>query len=495
MEDLENAILDAWNRVKSKILADPPELQRRLDRRTRPVLLRPPRVWCLAVRASDLRLRAPLVRVDPETALDPAYHNGHFVRHELTITTEALRARCEPVYIDGLTLEQAAARLGLAQGNLLDARIKGTLRAKYPTKRGFETADEAWDWTGQFYPQRVPENFSQTITRIPLERSRAGGQRYRDTRGLHPEHPLLDPPDVAPPRKRKLLPPAPTQDICAWYKWKGDEYVGYDWRNSHATANYERHEREKAMKREADRARRRERGPAPSKSRGSLMFQGWRWLCPRCGRSASTIYLPLTHVNLLANWPSACDELARAGVPIHAPQPAPSFACDTCHRPRGRTPTVGRFWNHLISVLSGGLLYGREVPRPPWLAPKRKVPFHPRPDRPAPRRLAIEGRLIKGWSDQQIAADLGILPRTVRHTAVLNLQTTRRPQPRRTRPTPRPDAAAPEVRAHPRTARKGRVLQGHRQGDRRVVPLRAQLREPVAEGGEGIRERRGPSAK
>src|SRR5688500_6476064 len=72
VEDLEQAILDAWTRVKHNVLSDPLELRRRLDRRERDVLRRPPRAWCLAVRASDLRLREPLVVIEPETALHPA---------------------------------------------------------------------------------------------------------------------------------------------------------------------------------------------------------------------------------------------------------------------------------------------------------------------------------------------------------------------------------------------------------------------------------------
>jgi hypothetical protein len=55
-EDLERNIREAWLRVRKDILNDPQELQRRLARRGMKALRRPPRAWCLAIRASDRRI-------------------------------------------------------------------------------------------------------------------------------------------------------------------------------------------------------------------------------------------------------------------------------------------------------------------------------------------------------------------------------------------------------------------------------------------------------
>ena len=47
-KEIENAIDDAWARVRREILADPAELHRRLARRRLKCLTRPARAWCIA---------------------------------------------------------------------------------------------------------------------------------------------------------------------------------------------------------------------------------------------------------------------------------------------------------------------------------------------------------------------------------------------------------------------------------------------------------------
>src|SRR5207248_2587086 len=56
MHDFDSVIQRAWGRVAAGVLNDPEELARRLARRRRAMLRRPPRAHCLALRASDLRL-------------------------------------------------------------------------------------------------------------------------------------------------------------------------------------------------------------------------------------------------------------------------------------------------------------------------------------------------------------------------------------------------------------------------------------------------------
>src|SRR5688500_1539542 len=110
--------------------------------------------------------------------------------------------------------------------------------------------------------------------------------------------------------------------------------------------------------------------------------------------------------------------LRRGGVrpPPWAPRVA-GFACRGCHGVRGLSRAPGKmrgFWNDLVAHLSGGLLYGREVVRPAWVTPVRKVAYRPHPGaRPPLRRLAVQERLLKGWPYKRIAADLGITTGTV----------------------------------------------------------------------------------
>src|SRR4051812_10072963 len=102
MDDVELAILDAWRRGHPRLLRDPQELARRLARRGRAVLQRPPRAWCLAIRAADTRLNQATAAIVPAHAADPhsAEHPGQLLDHSVTLTAYTLRKLCKPVTID-----------------------------------------------------------------------------------------------------------------------------------------------------------------------------------------------------------------------------------------------------------------------------------------------------------------------------------------------------------------------------------------------------------
>src|SRR5688572_26343144 len=176
MDDIELAIQDAWTRVRDDVLADREELRRRVIRMQRPGVGRPIRDWCLAIRAGDTRLIPPLVDAEPIAALDPKRNAGHRAAHRVTITTAALRTLCAPVNLDGLTLHEAAARLGVNRGSLVHARVSGTIRCRYveglggwwchprpllhaeelnPSRRRYEPPDEALGYTANFYANSV----------------------------------------------------------------------------------------------------------------------------------------------------------------------------------------------------------------------------------------------------------------------------------------------------------------------------------------------------
>ena len=435
MDEIEQAIVSGWERVKVGLLNDPAQLRRRVGRRNSPNVNRPPRCWCLAVRAGDTRLGEAAAEVYP----DEAVQKGREARHEVTLDRAALVRLCDLVKVDGLTLDESAAALGVRKENLLDARLKGTFEQRYvpglggrwgkprpvlyakglldPSIRGFAVADEAWSYTGRLCLSSIPETFGQTIVRVPHFHDVAG-RRYRDTTGLHPEHPDVDQGVVVRPRKSKRLPPPPPDYVS--YKWKGDEYVGYDWRAAEQypliRENYERHQRQLMKARAAGRARRRSKAPPPSCAGGSIQFKGWRWLCPSCARSVQVVFLPLHQTNLATRYPCDRAELRRLGVEAEPAWPTRvlGFACARCHRVRYMSPGGGDFWNDLVTYLSCGLLYGSDVPRPAWVTTRRKRAYASRPNAPpAWRRLRVQELLLKGWSYKQIAAEMKIHWHTV----------------------------------------------------------------------------------
>src|SRR5438093_9230607 len=68
--EVERAIRQSWLRVRNQILSDPQELHRRLARRRLKSLTRPPRAWCIAIRASDRRITPAHWIISPEHAMD-----------------------------------------------------------------------------------------------------------------------------------------------------------------------------------------------------------------------------------------------------------------------------------------------------------------------------------------------------------------------------------------------------------------------------------------
>ena len=100
--DLQRNICQAWLRLRNQILSDPHELHRRLARRRMKCLTRPPRPWCIAIRASDRRITPAHWIIVPEHAMDldhPA-HPYEPIEHEVIIRPHALRKFCRPVRTD-----------------------------------------------------------------------------------------------------------------------------------------------------------------------------------------------------------------------------------------------------------------------------------------------------------------------------------------------------------------------------------------------------------
>src|SRR6266850_4480186 len=125
--ELERAIDEAWVRVRREILSDPPELHRRLARRRLKSLTRPPRAWCIAIRASDRRITPAHWVIYPEHAMDLNHpeHPYEPIEHEVTIRKHAIRRCCNPVSFSREDAADVAKMLGVSPGFLRQARLRG----------------------------------------------------------------------------------------------------------------------------------------------------------------------------------------------------------------------------------------------------------------------------------------------------------------------------------------------------------------------------------
>src|SRR5689334_11320204 len=134
MEGLSALILEAWERVHPKLLADPIERARRIARRRSAVLSSPPRAWCIAIRASDTRLPGWAdCRPGHALRLNHPDHPYRYAEHEVTLTARALRELCRPVHIapPGEPLVDVAAKLGCEPSTLSRAMAHGVFSVRH----------------------------------------------------------------------------------------------------------------------------------------------------------------------------------------------------------------------------------------------------------------------------------------------------------------------------------------------------------------------------
>ena len=125
--DLERAITHAWLKLRKQILSDPHELRRRLARRRLKTLTRPPRAWCIAIRASDRRITPAHWIITPEHAMDLDHpeHPYEPIEHEVTIQTHAIRRYCHPVSFSREDAVDVAKMLGVSPSQVLRGRWRG----------------------------------------------------------------------------------------------------------------------------------------------------------------------------------------------------------------------------------------------------------------------------------------------------------------------------------------------------------------------------------
>jgi DNA-binding NarL/FixJ family response regulator len=366
MNEVESAVLEAWNRVIPRLRRDPEDLQRRLARRRSATLNRPPRDWCLAIRASDTRINTSGAILIPDHAvlLNDAEHPGRYVSHQVVLDADLLRKLCRPINMDGeWDVRDAARTLGrnrrsmskvLRNGAFDVWRIRGSFNRLTPIiafrghhdpnhARNFHMPDRAWGKLALDHTGVVPDDLEQAVIRTPW---------YLQRRARH--------------------------------------------RNPHR-----------------------------------WLFRGWRWRCPACGHKVRTLYYPLpiwTFVHALGQDLSREGKLIRPR-PIYqlVPRPPdpmdprpeheqprrlrtlapPDENPDAPPRPvRYMSPNAADYWNEIVSYLTAGLLYGREVERPGTIqrarSPKRPYPNAPT-GRPCPRRDEVFQRVLHGWTVKAIA--------------------------------------------------------------------------------------------
>src|SRR6476659_8601491 len=133
MDALEGELIRQCLKILPTLSED--ELRARLARRGRGVVARPPRAWCLAVRASDRRINAATAAIVPVRAADPedGEPRGNVRAERVTLDTELLRRLCRPVEIEppGMAQYELGELLGVHAVTLRAARIRGVCRTHH----------------------------------------------------------------------------------------------------------------------------------------------------------------------------------------------------------------------------------------------------------------------------------------------------------------------------------------------------------------------------
>ncbi|MFK7790859.1 MAG: hypothetical protein AB8C95_15365 [Phycisphaeraceae bacterium] len=299
MDELDTLLLQAWGRVSEELQNKPWAMGRRMERVSRKELRRPVRAWCLPLRASDSRIGAHELRNEFNTA---CYDRGF--NHRLVLRGDRVRALCKPVRIGwpGVPVPKAAKLLGRDERTVWSWVKKGRLERANPDRRKIGRRDKVW--SGPMDPQA--------------------------DEGRGP-----------------------------WEVW------GSLWRHLYDRVPMDFVQRVERTARVRHKRRDHDRHPGH--------YRGWDWVCPGrvlatgqrvpCGRICKKLWLPLPA------W-TIGDALGdRAGqawqVMPRLEQAGRSFACAKCWGVRfdNIDSDPDEAWNRFISVVSGGLLYGREVDR------------------------------------------------------------------------------------------------------------------------------------
>jgi hypothetical protein len=326
MDKLDALLFEAWERIGEQLRHDRIRALSR-SRRRLGILSRPMRAWCLCIRASDTRINNWSALIHPQDAIE------HQVPHTITLSGTLIRELTKPVTIPfpGVPYAEAAKLLGRDYQTLAYWAYKGVLKTDY-------------------YP------------------------RYRRPRNREPL--VWTPSPIDPNRARGRAPHAVWGTLWQWL-WEK------------LPPEYELVvRREPRFLRHPGKGRRGESG-------GDERFRGWYFVCPGrvdecgnykgCGERCTFLFGPQSVWTLpqhlgTPGLPCEPDPIASSGGGAGAGGPR-SFACKRCWRVRGMSWADGTGWNEFVSHISGGLLYGRDVPRPLDICPTvRKVAYKAKPD-------------------------------------------------------------------------------------------------------------------
>ena len=357
MDDLDVNLLDSWERVMALCKANPAEARRRWRRTRQAMFLRPPRAWCLAIRASDRRIVPEwnVLMRDPQAV---KYREAH----TLVMDGKLIGELTAPVTIawPGEPLSKAARKLG---------KHAEALRHWLPVKRPGRTRAERA--ARQPVRWETVRKAGSPLTVRYTAASPLGHFGY-DVPVVWSEGPL-------DPNARRGDPPHPM--------W------GTLWQSLH----------KQLIPTNELKVR---RVPRWRPRRGVMEFKGWEWACPgrinpanpkkrvRCGRRSMVLYMPMpiyTVARALGEGDGlemgdAEAQTESTGLRIagrwhpgwHDPrEDHPCFACERCWNVRQLSLTCYRGWNDFVTYISGGLLYGREVVRPEWVKEVRKQAYRP----------------------------------------------------------------------------------------------------------------------
>src|SRR5438094_595794 len=130
-KEVDDYIFEAWERVGPRLENDPAEVVRRVRRMGGSALSRPPRAWCLVVRACDRR-------IDEAMGFGYATRDGPGA-HDVLLDAKLVRTLCAPVMLPrgGCTAREVAGILGRCAEDLYPTRSKGKFSVRHIPGTGY----------------------------------------------------------------------------------------------------------------------------------------------------------------------------------------------------------------------------------------------------------------------------------------------------------------------------------------------------------------------
>jgi len=455
MDQLDHNLLDAWNQVFERCKADPVEARRRYERmRAGGVYDRPVRAWTVAIRSSDTRLMQGVGRrqsgvggasqdlkrwmggrrLAGDWAVEDAI--GAQMAHEIVLDGWSLRRLGGAVEIPypGLPIDEAATKLGKhkeALRNWMSARPGRTRAARAASARGVGYDDDTMRWQEheptadrplgvRYVPQGALRRHFGMETPVvwsdyALDPGAAKGRppaRWWGTLWRSMAEGIPEGFEQVVERVPRLVP-YPEKDGVKRPRFRGWWWVCPGLLSVNA-------------------------GSAPSPSQGEGWDEGGANDTPRlqtsvhsqdhtppsprpspwegegarhagCGRLVRTLYAPLP-VRTVGRYYEIQDGLKVEGLSgawlpgvMDRWAGRRRLACEHCWKLRRVRFTDHRGWNELVSYLSGGLLYGREVEKPSDFEYERRVAYKPR--RASARRGRGMGRVEPGGQTGGVAGE------------------------------------------------------------------------------------------